>query len=100
MPTPRPPCDPEPAPNLPVPPAPKDRGKSGAPGILSINSDPWAWVVIAGQKQETPAKFYLAPGDYTIKIISGDDSNVLKYDHVTIRGNGETQKLTFDMDSR
>jgi len=36
------------------------------PGILRVNSEPWSYVTVAGQRQSTVAKFTLPPGKYTV----------------------------------
>jgi len=61
----------------------RDAGKHKEPGILSVQSVPWSWVTVAGQKKETPDKFYLPPGTYTVKFYN-PDSGVRKTEHVTI----------------
>ena len=42
------------------------------PGILRVNSEPWSYVTVAGQRQATVAKFTLPPGKYTVKFENPD----------------------------
>ena len=45
---------------------------AAAPGWLRVNTDPWSWVTVNGQKLQTSAKFELPPGRYTVVMKSPD----------------------------
>ncbi len=75
--------------------AAKDKRKTD-PGILAVQAAPWAWVTVGNQKKETPDKFYLAPGVYTVKFYN-PENGVTKYEQVTIEA-GRLEKLTASMD--
>ena len=38
------------------------------PGVLRVNSDPWSYVSVAGQRKATVAKFTLPPGRYAVRF--------------------------------
>ena len=77
--------------------APANRdSKHKEPGILSVQSVPWSWVTINGQRKETPDKFYLTPGTYAVKFYN-QENGVTKYERVTIEA-GKLQKLNEGMD--
>jgi serine/threonine protein kinase len=73
----------------------RDKRKTD-PGILSVQAAPWAWVTVGNQKKETPDKFYLAPGAYTVKFYN-PENGVTKYEQVVIEA-GKLEKLTASMD--
>jgi len=74
----------------------RDTGKHKEPGILSVQSVPWSWVTVAGQRKETPDKFYLPPGTYVVKFYN-QDNGVRKTEHVTIES-GKRLNLNEEME--
>ncbi|MBA2544002.1 MAG: hypothetical protein H0V17_30445, partial [Deltaproteobacteria bacterium] len=61
--------EPAPAPAPTPSPAPRPQTRSQVkkePGILRVNSEPWSYVTVAGQRQSTVAKFSLPPGKYSV----------------------------------
>ena len=66
------------------------------PGILQVDSEPWSWVTVGGQKKETPDKFYLAPGTYTVQLYNEENGRA-KTRTVTIEP-GQLLKLNVEMD--
>jgi serine/threonine-protein kinase len=70
------------------------------PGILRVGAgedQPWATVTIAGQKrQETPAKFSLQPGRYTVRL-QNDDIGKGKTVQVVIES-GKTVKIIANLE--
>jgi hypothetical protein len=77
-------------------PANRETGKHKEPGILSVQSVPWSWVTVAGQRKETPDKFYLPPGTYVVKFYN-QDNGVRKTEHVTIEA-GKRLNLNEEME--
>jgi len=75
--------------------AAKDPKRRSDTGILAVQASPWAWVTVGDQKKETPDKFYLAPGDYTVKFYN-PENGVTKYEKVTIEA-GRLEKLDESM---
>jgi type IV secretory pathway VirB10-like protein len=69
------------------------------PGFLRVNSEPWAYVQIAGQKRvDAPAKFTLQPGKYAVRFYRADEElrkSVTKY--VTIES-GKTATLSVNLE--
>jgi serine/threonine protein kinase len=65
--------------------------KPKADGILSVQATPWAWVTVAGQKKETPDRFSLPPGEYTVKFYN-PENGVTKIEKVTIES-GRLERL-------
>jgi len=63
---------PTPVPQIPAPtPTREVRAapvRKKAPGVLRVNSDPWSYVSVAGQRKATVAKFTLPPGRYTVRF--------------------------------
>lgn len=88
--TPTPPTNPTPPNNTPRVVKPKKEG------ILRVQSEPWSWVSIAGQKRvDTPAKFNLAPGKYAVRFYSDDTKrSVTKY---AVVESGKTTILTANL---
>ena len=95
-----------PAAAVPVAPAAKANGRgkttrrvvaerAKADGILSVQAAPWAWVTVAGQKKETPDRFSLPPGDYSVKFYN-PENGVTKVEHVTIVS-GKLERLDENM---
>ncbi len=74
----------------------RDASKHKEPGILSVQSAPWSWVTVAGQRKETPDKFYLPPGSYVVKFYN-PDSGARKTEHVTIEA-GKRLTINEDME--
>jgi serine/threonine protein kinase len=74
----------------------RDAGRRKEPGILSVQSKPWSWVTVSGQRKETPDKFYLAPGTYVVKF-HNQENGLTKYERVTIES-GKRVMLNEGMD--
>jgi serine/threonine protein kinase len=70
--------------------------RKAEPGILVAEAAPWAWVTVAGQRKETPGKFYLASGSYVVKFYN-PDTGVAKSARVTVEP-GKLVKLDQDME--
>jgi hypothetical protein len=73
-------------------PVARDAGKHKEPGILSVQSKPWSWVTVSGQRKETPDKFSLAPGTYVVKFYN-EENGLTKYERVTIESG---KRITLD----
>jgi serine/threonine protein kinase len=67
------------------------------PGILWVEARPWAWVTVGNQRKETPDRFYLAPGTYSVKFFN-QDNGLTKYQHVTIES-GKLVRIREQLDS-
>jgi len=65
------------------PPANRDANRHKEPGTLSVQSVPWSWVTVNGQQKETPDKFSLAPGTYTVTFFN-EKNGLTKTERVTI----------------
>jgi serine/threonine protein kinase len=67
------------------------------PGILRVQSEPWAYVSIQGQKRvDTPAKFSLAPGRYVVRFTNDEiHKSVTK---IAIVESGRTTILTANLE--
>jgi serine/threonine protein kinase len=73
-------------------------GSKASDGVLVVSADPWAWVYVSGYpRQETPCKFYLKAGTYTVRVVDGE-SGASRTRQVNIDGNGKLQKLTMTED--
>jgi hypothetical protein len=65
------------------------------PGILRVQSEPWAWASVAGQRRDTPTKFTLAPGRYTVRFQAENGKAISKA--VTIES-GKVATLTVNLE--
>jgi serine/threonine-protein kinase len=76
--------------------------RKAPPGILSVQAvsslgrPAWAWVTVGNQRKETPDKFYLPPGSYTVKFYN-EENGVAKTERVTIES-GKLVRIDEDME--
>ncbi len=80
---------------------PRDNGarttpaRKKEPGILRVQSEPWAWAMVAGQRHDTPTKFTLPPGRYTVRFQAETGKTLSKT--VTIES-GKVSTLTVNLE--
>ncbi len=71
------------------------RDTSKHKGILSVDSRPWSWVTVGIETLDTPAKFHLDPGVYTVRFYN-EVSDRTEYAKVTIEPD-KMSRLNKDM---
>ncbi|MEO8704727.1 MAG: serine/threonine-protein kinase [Kofleriaceae bacterium] len=70
------------------------------PGILRVQSEPWAYVTIAGQKRvDTPYKFSLAPGRYIVKFQNDEIGKSVTKTVVVESGRTQTLAVSLEEDN-
>jgi serine/threonine protein kinase len=71
------------------------RDTSQRKGILSVDSRPWSWVTVGVETLDTPAKFHLDPGVYTVRFYT-EVNDRTEYAKVTIEPD-KMSRLNKDM---
>ena len=71
------------------------RDTSKHKGILSVDSRPWSWVTVGVETLDTPAKFHLEPGVYTVRFYN-EVNDRTEYTKVTIEPD-KMSRLNKDM---
>jgi hypothetical protein len=71
------------------------RDTSQRKGILSVDSRPWSWVTVGVETLDTPAKFHLDPGVYTVRFYN-EVNDRTEYAKVTIEPD-KMSRLNKDM---